>query len=108
MPTRALVAVLLGFLSFSGHAEKTWQAPSTLEVALGYLRMEKPRPGLELPQDNLVLWQPSLALGAQVEVTRNWTLRLDVDRYRPKFPGGMGRENLDSLMVCVQYRVDTD
>ena len=105
---RALVVSLLGSVPLAAHADNPWKASSALESALGYLRSEAPRRGLELPQDHLRLWQPSLAFGAQVEVARNWTLRLDVDRYRPKFPGATGRDNLDALMVGVQFRVDTD
>ena len=41
--------------------------------------------------------------GAQMGVTKNWAVRLDLDRYRPKFPGNTGRENLDTLMLGVQY-----
>jgi hypothetical protein len=108
MPLRVLVATMLGLVPLGGHADTGWQAPSALETALGYLRTEKPRRGLEPTRDNLNLWQPSLGVGAQVEVAKNLVLRLDVDRYRPKFPGAMGRDNLDALMLGVQYRIDTD
>src|SRR5262245_35928146 len=109
MVCRALVVSLLGLIPLSGHAENAWKVLSPLENALGYLRSEKPRRDLDQPpQDNLNLWQPSVGLGAQVEVAKNWTLRLDMDRYRPKFPGATGRENLDALMLGVQFRVDTD
>jgi hypothetical protein len=108
MPLRVLAATMLGMVPLSSHADSAWQAPSAVETALGYLRAEKPRRGLEPPRDNLNLWQPSLGFGAQVEVVKNLTLRVDVDRYRPKFPGAMGRDNLDALMLGVQYRVDTD
>ncbi|MEA3192020.1 MAG: OmpA-OmpF porin, family [Betaproteobacteria bacterium] len=48
-------------------------------------------------------WGPSFGVGAQMGVTKNWALRVDLDRYRPKFPGNTGRENLDTLMLGVQY-----
>jgi len=48
-------------------------------------------------------WGPSFGLGAQMGVTKNWALRVDLDRYRPKLPGGTGRQNLDTLMLGVQY-----
>jgi hypothetical protein len=105
---RALVVSLLGLLSLSGHAENGWKtlAKSPVEAALAYLRADTPKRGLR--RDDLDLWQPSLGLGAQVEMTKSWALRLDVDRYRPKVPVGAGRDNLDSLMLSVQYRVETD
>ena len=108
MRSRALIVSLLGLVPLGGHAENAWKAPSALESALGYLRAEKPRRGLELPPDDLKPWQSSLGFGARVDVAKNWTLRLDVDRYRPKFPGSAGRDNLDMLMVGVQYRINTD
>ena len=108
MPLRVMAVLVAGFAPLSCLADSRWKAPSALEVALSYVRSEKPRRGLELPHDNLKLWQPSLGFGAEVEVAKNWSLRLDVDRYRPTFPGVMGRDNLDALMLGVQYRVDTD
>jgi opacity protein-like surface antigen len=48
-------------------------------------------------------WGPSFGFGAQMGVTKNWAVRLDLDRYRPKFPGGAGRENLDTVMLGIQY-----
>ena len=108
MRWRAVFVTLLGLVPVSGHAENVWRAPSALETALGYLRAEKPRRGIDLPPDDLKPWQPSLGFGAQVDVAKNLTLRLDVDRYRPKFPGSAGRDSLDMLMVGVQYRVSTD
>src|SRR6185436_10628678 len=48
-------------------------------------------------------WGPSYGVGAQVGVTKSWALRIDADRYRPKFPGNSGRENLDTVMLGIQY-----
>ena len=48
-------------------------------------------------------WGPSYGVGAQIGVTKDWALRIDADRYRPKFPGNTGRENLDTVMLGVQY-----
>jgi len=48
-------------------------------------------------------WGPSFGLGAQIGVTKGWALRVDADRYRPKFPGNTGRQNLDTVMLGVQY-----
>ena len=48
-------------------------------------------------------WGPSYGVGAQIGVTKGWALRIDADRYRPKFAGGTGRENLDTVMLGVQY-----
>lgn len=48
-------------------------------------------------------WGPSYGVGAQIGMTKNWAVRLDLDRYRPKLPGNAGRENLDMLMLGVQY-----
>jgi hypothetical protein len=107
---RVLVVSLLGLLPAIGHAQNPLKAfesrfESAIGAALGYLRSEKPKRGLDL-NDNLNLWQPGLGLGAQVEMTKNLSLRLDVDRYRPKFPGSVGRENLDTFMVGIQYVAD--
>lgn len=102
---RVLAVSLLGMIPLTGHAG--WDALA-IKSALGYLSAETPKRAGDLQRDNLNLWQPSLSVGAQVELAKNWKLRLDVDRYRPKFPGGGGRDNLDTLMIGVQYRVDTD
>lgn len=50
-------------------------------------------------------WGPSFGVGALIGVNRSWALRLDWDRWRFKLPGGSGgdRENMDTLMVGVQY-----
>jgi hypothetical protein len=102
------VALGFAFLPAVCSAQNSWKAlaESSFEGApaavMSYLRSEKPKRGLDL-NDNLNLWKPSLGVGAKVEVAKNWTLRLDVDRYRPKFPGGAGRENLDTVMVGIQY-----
>ena len=48
-------------------------------------------------------WGPSYGVGAQIGVTKGWALRIDADRYRPKFAGSTGRENLDTVMLGVQY-----
>ena len=102
------MVLCLAFLPATGLAQHSWKAlaESSLEGALGgltsYMRSEKPKRGLDL-NDNLNLWQPGIGLGAQMEMSKNWKLRLDVDRYRPKYPGGNGRENLDTVMVGIQY-----
>jgi OmpA-OmpF porin, OOP family len=58
----------------------------------------------ELQTGTINGWGPSLGVGAQVGLTKNWALRLDLDRYRPKFPGNnAGHSNLDTLMVGAQY-----
>jgi len=113
MPLRLLVVSLLGLLPVSSPAQSAWRTSadsrlnSAIASALSYLRSEKPMRSLDL-QDSLNLWQPGLGLGAQVEMTKNWTLRLDVDRYRPRFPGATGRENVDMLLLGVQYRLGGD
>jgi len=105
------VILCLAFFPAIGLAQNSWKtlADASFEGALGgvvsYMRSEKPKRGLDL-NDNLNLWQPGLGVGAQVEVAKNWTLRLDVDRYRPKYPGSVGRESIDTLMLGVQYRLD--
>jgi len=48
-------------------------------------------------------WGPSFGVGAQIGVTKSWAVRIDADRYRPKFAGGAGRANLDTVMLGVQY-----
>jgi hypothetical protein len=102
-----IVILCLAFLPAVGLAQDRFKGiESRLDSAIGgvvsYLRSEKPKRGLDL-NDNLNLWQPGLGLGAQMEMSKNWKLRLDVDRYRPKYPGGTGRENLDTVMVGIQY-----
>jgi OOP family OmpA-OmpF porin len=44
---------------------------------------------------------PRFGLGLQAGLTQNWALRADWDRYRFKMPGG--HENIDTLMLGVQY-----
>src|SRR5690242_10733093 len=98
---RALVLAvsLLGAFPLDGHAQDAFQSgfETTLAGAASYLRTEKPR-RVEL-NDNLNLWQQSLGVGAQVDVTRNLILRIDVDRYRPKFPGANVRESTDTTLT---------
>lgn len=106
MLARVLAVSLLGVLPVAAHAQNSWQALAgpRLEAiggVLSYLRADKPR--RDQPRDNINLWQPSVGFGAQVEVGRNWALRLDIDRYQPKFPGSMGRESLDTFVVGIQY-----
>ena len=49
-------------------------------------------------------WGGSYGLGANIGVTRDWSVRLDWDRYRIKLPAGGGdRENVDALMIGAQY-----
>jgi hypothetical protein len=48
-------------------------------------------------------WGPSFGLGAQIGFTKGWALRVDADRYRPKFPRNTGRANLDTVMLGVQH-----
>ena len=48
-------------------------------------------------------WGPSYGIGAQIGVTKSWALRIDADRYQPKFAGNAGRENLDTVMLGIQY-----
>jgi len=103
MPLRVLVVSLLGLVPLGGHADGAWQAPSALEAALGYLRPEKPRRGLETPQDNINLWRQSVGFGAQVEVAKNVALRVDLDRYRPRFPGAIGRESIDTVTLYLSF-----
>ena len=105
---RVLAISLLGLIPLTGHAGWDALADSRIKSALGYLIAETPKRAGDLQRDNLNLWQPGLSVGAQVELAKNWKLRLDVDRYRPKFPGSGGRDNLDTLMIGVQYRVNTD
>jgi len=105
-----VVALVLALLPAVGFAQNPLQAiESRFGNAIGgmasYMRSEKPKRGLDL-QDNLNLWQAGLGIGAQMELAKNWTLRLDVDRYQPKYPGGVGRESIDTLMLGVQYRLD--
>ena len=112
MQLRVLAVSLLALIPVTGHAQSPWKGmesrfDSAIAGALTYLRTEKPKRGLDL-QDNLNLWQPGLGFGAQVEMAKNWTVRVDVDRYRPKFPGAVGRENLNAVMLGVQYRLDGD
>ena len=107
-----VLVLFLAFLPAVGLAQNRLQAlESRLESAVGgamsYLRSDKPKRGLDL-NDNLNLWKPSLGFGAQVEVAKNWTLRVDLDRYRQKFPGANGRENLDTVMLGVQYTLGGD
>lgn len=112
MQLRVLAVSLLGLIPAAAHAQNPWKAmesrfDSAVVGALTYLRSDRPRRSLDL-QDNLNLWQPGLGFGAQVELAKNWTMRVDVDRYRPKFPGAVGRENLNAVMFGVQYRLDGD
>ena len=67
----------------------------------GHTEVTGSAPGFDTGSQNG--WGPSFGIGAQMGVTKNWAVRLDLDRYRPKFPGGAGRENLDTLMLGVQY-----
>jgi hypothetical protein len=105
MQARVLAVSLLGLLPMSGHADDARRAlaQSRLESALGYLRVEKPKRASELQRDNLSLWQPGPGFAAQVEVTKSWALRIDVDRYRPKFPGATGRESIDTVTLYLSF-----
>ena len=108
MALRVLAVSLLGIVPLTGHAQGPWKAlaetsDSVLASALTYLRSERPRRAE--PHDNLNLLQPSVGVGAQVEMTKNWALRVDVDRYRPRYSGGLGRESVDTLTLGVQYRL---
>ena len=49
-------------------------------------------------------WGPSFGLGAMFGLNRNWSVRVDWDRWRFKMPGGGGdRENVDTVMIGAQY-----
>ena len=107
MLARVLAVWLLGVLPAGAYAQNPWKMPADSRLdaiggVLSYLRADKPH--RDLPRDNINLWQPSIGFGAQVEVGRNWALRMDIDRYQPKFPGSMGRESLDTFVVGIQYR----
>jgi hypothetical protein len=104
-PLRVLVVSLVGLFPAAGYAQSPWQSllESQIDNALKVLRPEKPRRTSDLHIDNLNLWQPGLGFGAQVEVSKNWVVRLDLERQRPKFPGGLGRENLDTVTLAIQY-----
>ena len=104
------MVLLLAFLPAVGAAQNPLRLiesrfDSAIGGAVSYMRSEKPKRGLDL-NDNLNLWQPGLGVGAQMEMSKNWTLRLDVDRYRPKYPGSVGRESIDTLMLGLRYRLD--
>jgi hypothetical protein len=110
---RAVVLFFLAFLPAVGLAQNSSKAmaDASFDGAAGgvtsFIRSEKPKRGLDL-HDNLNPWKPGLGLGAQFEVARNWRLRVDLDRYRPKFPGANGRENLDTVMLGLQYSLGGD
>ena len=112
MQLRVLAVCLLGLIPAAGHAQsalKTMESrfDGAIVGALTYLRSEKPRRSLDL-NDNLNPWQPGLGIGAQVELAKNWTMRVDLDRYQPRYPGGTGRERLDTLMLGFQYTLGGD
>ncbi|OAI50658.1 hypothetical protein AYO46_09665 [Betaproteobacteria bacterium SCGC AG-212-J23] len=67
----------------------------------GHTEATGPALGLDAGSQNG--WGPSYGVGAQLGVMRGFAVRLDVDRYRPKFPGGAGRANLDTIMLGIQY-----
>jgi hypothetical protein len=90
-------------LPAAGFAQDSRQpfAESRLESVFSTLRVEKPRrSGV---QDNLSLWQPSIGFGAQLDLDRNWGLRLDLGRQRPKFPGAVGRDNIDTVTLYLSF-----
>ena len=100
MQARVLAVSLLGVLPLHGHAQDAFGSryESAIAGAMSYLRSDKPRRSLD-PHDNLNLWQQSLGVGAQLDVAKNWTLRIDVDRYQPKFPGANVRESTDTAVT---------
>jgi len=57
-------------------------------------------PGYSTGDENGVDW--TWGAGATANLTQNWQLRLDWDRYRMDFAGG--RSDVDLLSVGVQYR----
>lgn len=46
-------------------------------------------------------WGPRIGAGLQMGLNRNWSIRLDADRYRFKMP--QGRENVDVYTIGAQY-----
>jgi OmpA-OmpF porin, OOP family len=56
-------------------------------------------PGFETGTRNRWGWR--FGAGAQIGLTPNWALRLDIDRYRVRLPEG--RDNIDTLMIGAQY-----
>ena len=97
------VVLLLALFPAAGWAQDSWRAytESRLESSLSSLRLEKPRSTTE--RGNLDLWQPGPSFGAQVELAKNWALRIDLDRYRPKYPGAIGRENIDTVTLYLSF-----
>lgn len=46
-------------------------------------------------------WGMRYGAGVQMGLAQNWAVRLDLDRYRVRFPGE--RDNIDTVMLGVQY-----
>lgn len=76
-----------------------WSIFGKLGAAYGRTQVTGTAPGLQTGSANG--WGPHIGLGLQAGITQNWSIRGDWDRYRLKMPGG--RENVDTLLVGVQY-----
>jgi opacity protein-like surface antigen len=70
-----------------------------LKGGTAYTRTDVSGVGLTTGKENG--WGPRYGIGAQAAFTRNWAVRLDMDRYRIQVPGA--KTNLDTFTVGAQY-----
>jgi hypothetical protein len=69
------------------------------KLGTAWLRSEVSGPGLANGTESN--WNPKIGVGAQIGLTKQWSLRLDADRYRVDFVNSP--QNIDVYMAGVQY-----
>jgi OOP family OmpA-OmpF porin len=105
----------LGKFDRGGGESKIWAADlaATAGIPLGsnasvfakagaaYTETKVGGPGL--PSGKERDWAPRWGVGGQIGLTQNWALRADWDRYQDVAFAGGREENVDTLMLGVQY-----
>lgn len=92
---RGLDLALIAGIPFANN----WSLFGKLGTVYGRTRVRGPAGLADLGKEDG--WGPRIGVGLQMGLTPNWAVRVDLDRYRFKFPGG--RENIDALMIGAQY-----
>jgi hypothetical protein len=78
-------------------------ASSSVFAKLGAAYTETKVSGLALPNGKERNWSPRWGVGGQLGFSPNWALRVDWDRYQDVAFAGGREEDVDSLMLGVQY-----
>jgi OmpA-OmpF porin, OOP family len=78
-------------------------ASSSVFAKLGAAYTETKVSGLALPNGKERNWSPRWGVGGQLGFSPNWALRVDWDRYQDVSFAGGREEDVDSLMLGLQY-----